>query len=133
METSGRKWVTSPLMGGIIGSFAGGLTVLVLESAGHRIFGTVDPTDLASVTTPMWVSVLVAWVVGSWVGGAVATAWSKTTTLVVGTVVGLVLLAGAMSNMFVIPHPVWMMVLAVVLMPGAAILAAKGRIARHRA
>ena len=53
--------------------------------------------------------------------------------LVVGTVVGIVLLAGAVSNMFVIPHPVWMMVLAVVLMPGAAILAAKGRIARHRA
>jgi hypothetical protein len=40
-------------------------------------------------------------------------------------IVGLTLLAGAVSTMIAIPHPLWMNAAAVVLMPGAAVLAAR--------
>ena len=84
-----------------------------------------DPGDLSSVTTPMFLSVLVAWVLGSAVAGAVATRWSDARSALPGAIAGAVLLAGAVSNLFVIPHPIWMAVGAVVLMPLAAYMAAR--------
>ena len=122
-----KKVVTSPVAGGVVGVFVGGLTVLLLESAGHTILGTEDPNDFASVTTPMFAAVLVAWIVAAWLGATVATIWSKGRTLVPGLVVGVILLAGSVSNFFLFPHPLWMVVGAVVLMPLAAYLGARWR------
>lgn len=132
MSKRWKRWITSSVAGAVVGIFAGGLAVLLGESAGHALFGTVEPGDLASVTGPMFASVLVAWVLGSAVGGVVATVWTRARSYVPGVVVGLVLLAGAVSNMFVIPHPWWMMIGAVVLMPGAAYLATHWRVANVR-
>ncbi|NNM34987.1 MAG: hypothetical protein HKO53_18055 [Gemmatimonadetes bacterium] len=115
-----KSWVRSKVVGGLIGLFAGGVIIMLVESAGHALLGTADPGDLESVTVPMFLSVLVAWIVGSAVAGAVATRWSGATSGGLALVTGLILLGGAVSNMFVIPHPVWLMVAAVVLMPGAA-------------
>ena len=120
-----RSWTRSPVVGGIVGVFAGGLTVLLVESLGHRLFGTADLSDPSSITTPMFASVLVAWILGASVAGWLGTYWARSQSLVLGTVAGLVLLAGSVSNMIAIPHPTWMMVAAVVLMPAAAVLAAK--------
>jgi hypothetical protein len=125
MDGQGRSWVRSPVVGGILGVFAGGLVILLVESAGHRLFGTAEPSDLTSVTGAMFGSVLFAWVAGSWVGGAVASYWSRARSVWPGTVVGLVLLAAAVSNMVAIPHPMWLMASAVILVPGAAIMAAR--------
>ena len=116
----GKSWVRSKLVAGLVGLFAGGVTIMLVESAGHAVFGTAEPGDLESVTLPMFLSVLVAWTVGSAVAGAVATHWSGARSGGLALVTGLILLAGAVANMFVIPHPVWLMVAAVVLMPGAA-------------
>jgi len=128
MDGKGRSWVRSPVVGGILGVFAGGLVILLLEWAAHRLFGTADPSDVSSVTGAMFGSVLLAWVVGSWVGAAVASYWSKAKSVWPGVAVGLVLLAAAMSNMLVIPHPMWLMVSAVILVPGASLLGAlRGR------
>ena len=124
-----KKLLASPAAGGIIGVFVGGLTVLLLEAAGHALFGTADPNDLASVTPSMFASVLVAWIVASWFGATVATVWSKGQTIVPGLAVGIVLLAGSVSNFFIIPHPVWMIIAAVVLMPAAAYMGARWRLA----
>lgn len=120
-----KSWVRSRFMGGVIGVFSGGLTILLLESLGHGLFGSVDPSDLTSVTGAMWGSVLVSWIVGAWIAGALATYWAKATRASLGLVVGLILLAGAVSNMVAFPHPVWMMAGAVVLMPTAAVVAAR--------
>lgn len=124
-----KKLLSSPTAGGIVGVFVGGLTVLLLEAAGHALFGTADLNDLASVTPSMFASVLVAWIVASWFGATVATVWSKGRTVVPGLAVGIVLLAGSVSNFFIIPHPVWMIIAAVVLMPAAAYLGARWRLA----
>lgn len=126
-------WTRSRIVAGVVGVFAGGLVIFLLESLGHRLFGTADPTDLSSVTGPMFASVLVAWVVGSGVAGGLATHWAGVWTQTLGLVMGLILLAAAASNMLVIPHPVWMMVAAVVLMPLAALLAARFVIRRRAA
>jgi hypothetical protein len=79
----------------------------------------------------MFVSVLVAWVVGAWVAGTVAAVWSKAASLVTGAVAGGVLLAGAVANLVAFPHPVWMMVAAVVLIPAASVLGFKLRMPRR--
>lgn len=121
-----RSWVRNRLVAGVIGVFAGATTIMLVESLGHTLFGTADPGDLASITVPMFLSVLVAWILGSAVAGGLATYWARATTLVLGTVMGLILLAGAVSTMMAIPHPLWMMVAAVVLMPAAALVAARG-------
>lgn len=118
-------WVRSPVLGGVLGAFAGGLTVLLLESAGHLLVGTGDPTAPGTITFPMFLSVLVAWIAGCWIGAAVATYWSRGRSLVPGIVVGLLLVGGAASNMIAFPHPVWMMVAAFVLMPLATFLGAR--------
>lgn len=122
---TGRGWIRSPVVGVVIGVLAGGLVVFLVEGLGHRLFGTAPPDDLSSVTTPMFLSVLIAWVLGSALAGAVATRWSDARTALPGTIAGAILLAGAVSNLFVIPHPVWMAVGAVVLMPLAAYVAAR--------
>lgn len=123
--TETRSWMRSSVVGMLIGVLAGGLTVFLLEALGHALFGTGDPTDLSTITTPMWASVLVAWILGSAVGGAVATYWGRSLTVRAGGIVGLVLLAGAAANMFAFTHPAWMIVGAVVLMPLAALGAAR--------
>ncbi len=124
-----RNWLRSPIVGGVVGVFAGGLTIFLLEAVGHALFGTADPSDLSSVTTAMFAAVLVGWVLGSAVAGALATYWAQATKPTTGVVVGLVLLAAAGSNMLAFPHPVWMIVSAVVLMPAAATIAARATLA----
>jgi hypothetical protein len=130
VNESGGGWIRSPVAGGLIGVFAGGLTVFLLEGLGHGLLGTADPADASSITAPMFASVLVAWILGSAVAGAVATYWARTTGLTLGVIVGLTLLAGAVSTMIAIPHPLWMGAAAVVLMPVAAVLAARATATR---
>lgn len=128
-----RSWARSSVVGVVIGVLAGGLTVFLIEALGHALLGTADPTDLTTVTTPMFLAVLVAWILGCAVGGAVATYWGRSSTVRAGGIVGLVLLAGAVANMFAFPHPAWMIVGAVILMPLAALGAARGVAATEEA
>ena len=132
MASKDRTWVRSSLVAGLVGLFAGGVAIMLTESLGHAAFGTATPGDMESVTVPMFLSVLVAWTLGSAVAGAVATSWASSSSGVLALAVGVILLAGAVANMFVIPHPVWLMVAAVVLMPGAAWMAGR-RLASRRA
>lgn len=119
-----QGWTRSKPVAGLVGGFAGGIVILLLESAGHRLLGTAGPGDLAAVTPAMFASVLVAWLVGSAVAGALATYWARASTVGLGAVVGVVLLGGAVANFIAFPHPMWMIVAAVVGMPAAAVWAA---------
>jgi hypothetical protein len=119
------SWVTSRVAGTIVGIFCAGITVMLIEQGGHALFGTATPGDPSTVTMPMYVSVLVAWIVGVAVGAAVATRWSRATSVVPGMIVGAVLLAGTIANLVAIPHPAWMAIAALVLMPIAALLSAR--------
>ena len=118
-------WARSPVVGVVVGTFVGGLCVFLGEAVGHALFGTGNPADPASLTQAMFVSVLVTWTIASAVAGTVATWWTRARPVWPGVVAGLVLLAGAVSNMVAFPHPVWLQVAAVVLMPLAAFAAAR--------
>jgi hypothetical protein len=126
-----RRWYASGWVGGIVGVFAGGLTIMLVEVLMHRFFGSADPANPSTITTPMFLGVLVAWLAGCWVAGTVATIWSGARSIVPAIVCGLVLLAGAVANFVALPHPAWVMVAAFLLMPGTALLAARGRVARR--
>jgi hypothetical protein len=125
-----RSWVAHPVVGGIVGIFAGGLTVMLLEALGHAVFGAADPNDLSRITTPMFASVLVAWILGAGVAGYVATYWTGARSIWPGMISALVLFAGSVATLFAIPHPVWMTVATIALMPAAGWLAASSRVIR---
>lgn len=118
------SWIRSSVVGAVVGVFAGGIVIFLVERGGHALFGTADPTEPSAITTPMFASVLFAWIVGSATAGAVSTRWARSTSIGPGVAVGLVLLAAAMANVIAFPHPLWMIVAAVLLMPLAAVLAA---------
>ena len=75
-------------------------------------------------------SVLVAWVLGAGAAAGVATAWNGGRSPLPGLVAAGLLLAGSGATMFAIPHPVWMVAGALLLMPAAAWLGVRSRLQR---
>ena len=119
-RTLAVRWINHPVVAGIVGVFAGGLAIAVIEWLGHQWLGPVQPGSGAVISDAMFGTVLVAWIVGAGTAGAVATLWSGRRTALPGAIGGLVLLAGSVATMFAFPHPGWVIVAAPVLMPAAA-------------
>lgn len=114
------------IVAGCLSAFA---LVAVIEMVGHALFpvpGRVDmstPEGLrAAVPIPLsaLLSVLVAWVVATFVGGLVAALIAPSKPRVYAGLVGAVILLGAIANMMMIPHPAWFAVAAVVGIVAAA-------------
>jgi hypothetical protein len=67
--------------------------------------------------------VLLAWVLGTFVGGVVAIRIAPTRpVLMAGGVAGMILL-GAVMNLVTIPHPIWMVLATGLFVPAAAVAA----------
>jgi hypothetical protein len=106
------------ILGIIAGLIAAVITVALVETLGHMIYppppgvDVTDPAQLSAImsTIPLGakIAVLVAWAVGILVGGAVSIIIARKTwpAWVVG---GAVLLMGAIT-MYMIPHPLWMII-----------------------
>lgn len=122
------SWTRHSFIAGMTGVLAGGLAIALLEWLGHQWLGTADVFKPATITTPMLVLVLVAWVLGAGTAALVATAWSGGSSLVPGLVAACVLVAGSAATMLAIPHPGWMVGSALVLMPAAAWLGARSMV-----
>jgi hypothetical protein len=120
-------WTRHPVIAGAIGVLAGGLTIALTEWLAHQMLGTGGGGMPATITTSKFASVLVAWVLGAGVAAWVATAWAGGRGLWPGLVAAGVLLAGSVATMLAIPHPVWMVAGALLLMPVTAWLAARSR------
>ena len=110
------------ILGIVAGVAAAVLTVMAVQALGHALYpypadiDLNDPEQIARVfpTIPVAAKLFVvaAWFGGALVGAAVAKAmvgrsWAA------WTIAGLIAL-GAVMNLFVIPHPVWMQLSAVV-------------------
>ena len=117
----------------VAGAIVAGLVVGLVEMMGHLIFpppaglDISKPEDQARLmeVIPMGakIAVVLAWFIGSFAGAAVAMLISKH-AFPGGVVAGLMVAASvATTQMF--PHPVWMMV-AAVLLPLLAAFLAKG-------
>lgn len=121
------SWTRHPVLAGVIGVLAGALVIALVEWVAHQALGAADVRTPATITTPMFLSVLVAWVAGAGTAALVGTAWCGGRTRVPGLVAAGLLFAGSVATMFTIPHPLWMIAGAVLLMPAAAWLGARSR------
>lgn len=124
------SWTRHPVLAGLIGVLAGGLTIALVEWLGHQWLGTADVARPETISTALFASVLVAWVLGAGAAAGVATAWNGGRSPLPGLVAAGLLLAGSGATMFAIPHPVWMVAGALLLMPAAAWLGVRSRLQR---
>lgn len=111
-----------PILGTLAGVVVGVFVVGLVESVGHMIFpppegvNLKNPEELTAImnTIPLGakISVLIAWGIGVFVGGVAALFIAKSETWPVWAV-GAVLLLGGFYTMTTIPHPIWMILGAV--------------------
>ncbi|MEZ5399752.1 MAG: hypothetical protein R2729_08775 [Bryobacteraceae bacterium] len=109
----------------IAGTVAAVVTVGVVEGVGHAVFppppgiDIADPAALADVMhrIPLGakVAVVLAWAMGSLVGGWVAARFSRDRRVGASLVVGLLMLAAGGYTIAAIPHPRWMASLGLLL------------------
>ena len=110
----------------------GGACVLAIETLGHRVYpipASFDMTDMKQVAEYMktapagaLVFVLLAQSAGSFAGGFTASVVAKSKRLWMAGIYGIVALMLAMLNVLAIPHPGWMVGLALVLPIPVALL-----------
>lgn len=134
----------NPIIRRIAGLVAG-LVVMVLvvalaEGAGHMLYPPPEGLDItrpedqarlmAVIPLEAKITVVVAWFLGALAGSGVAMAIGRTPLL--GWAIGIIMGALSLFTTQIFPHPLWMMIAAVVL-PLVAVLVAKklvaGRIA----
>jgi hypothetical protein len=125
-------WTRHPFIAGLVGVLAGGLAIALIEWLGHQWLGMADVARPDTIRASQFASVLVAWVVGAGTAAGVATAWNGGRSGVPGLVAAGALIAGSVATMFAIPHPVWMVAAALVLMPAAAWWAVRSLLAGAR-
>jgi hypothetical protein len=131
LTTSHQRWPTHPVTATIIGVLCAGITVMLLETAGHALFGVGDPRSPGGITTLQYAAVLIAWILGAAVGAMIATRWSRTRSVIPGVIVGTFILLGAVANFTAFAHPTWMMVASAGL-PFVGFVAARAAGARTR-
>jgi predicted MFS family arabinose efflux permease len=105
----------------LFGLVVGTVVIMAVESLGQRLFPpppNMDLKDLANLVATMsrvqpgaLVMVLVGWALGSFAGGWAAARMAGRDEVRQALLVGAVLMAAGVANFFVIPHPVWMVVL----------------------
>lgn len=106
--------------------------IFVLETFGHSIYPPpqgVDLTDkdvlaemIKNAPIGALLIVVAAYFVGSFVGGLIAQLINRHAKLIDALVVGFILMIFGIFNLTSIPHPLWMVVLGIlVFIPGAYI------------
>ena len=95
------------------------VAIMLVQQLGHQVYPpptdiNVDFGDPAQVraymaTQPVGALLFVgfAWMVGAFGGTLVATKTGTLKPLYFGVIIGGLVLAGAITNLFIIPHPVW--------------------------
>lgn len=104
------------VIGVVAGVVAAFLCVLGIETVGHLIFPPPPGTDLTNpaevarlmeIVPPAALAfVVIAWFVGALAGAWVANAVAKRG--LAGWIVALLVIAGGVYTMIMIPHPIWM-------------------------
>ena len=127
----------------LAGSIVGVILIAVVEMLGHLVFPPppgIDPTDPESLRTAMELvpagalaAVLLAWGIGTFAGACLTARLAARARSAHGMVVGLLMLAGGVANMMIIPHPLWFWFLGVAVFPLAAWLGGRGAAGGHRA
>ncbi|MEM9402665.1 MAG: hypothetical protein AAGA44_09285 [Pseudomonadota bacterium] len=102
------------------------VTIMLVQSVGHQVFpvdGDVDinvhDTDamrdyMAALPAGAILFVAAAWVAGVIAGNAVAMRIGRLKRIYFSTVITSFVLAGAVSQFFLVPHPTWFILVSVV-------------------
>lgn len=109
----------------IAGSIVASLIFLLVEQLGHIFYPgamSVNWNDAAAVKVFMdnqpigaFMVVLGGWAVGSFVGGILMQKISKQTALTLPIILSLVLMATAVWNFIMLPHPLWFMIVGLMI------------------
>ena len=124
MTATRAGWVTHPVVATIVGILAAGITVMLVETAGHALLGVANPRAPADISTQQYLAVFVAWLLGSTVGAFVATRWNRGRSVVPAVVVACFILLGAIASFAAFAHPAWM-IAASALLPLVGYLVAR--------
>ncbi len=125
----------------ILGVFAGvavGIVVVgLVETLGMRLIPPppgMDPTNPASIAAAMsqmpvgsFLFLLAAWILGAGAGVTTAMRVARSGQRWPGLLVGGVILAATVYNLWTIPHPVWVAVVGVAGIVGVTVVAARPR------
>ena len=111
------------------------LVVQAIEALGNRWYPLPEGTNLddaaslkqaiAALPAGAFLMVLAAWVFGAAFGAFVASQISGRTRWWPGITVGVLVLAAAISEMLTAPFPVWLWVMAFLLVPAASFAGSK--------
>ena len=120
------------VLAGIVVAFG---LVAAIEALGHALFPPppdldfADPDAFAAYVASMpgvaIAMVLCAWVIGAFCGSLVGTLLGKPRRPLAAIIVTALVVAGAVVNMTMIPHPLWFMIAAVIAVPLAGVAAWK--------
>ncbi|RMG68257.1 MAG: hypothetical protein D6715_02720 [Calditrichaeota bacterium] len=123
----------------IVGMFVGALTVGLVEILGNFVFPLPRDVDLstpeaisqamASIPLGAMLFVLLAWAMGSLVGGFLAAWLAASHHSTMALAVGGILMIGGITTLVQIPHPLWFSVIGLLLFLPAAYLG--GKLALH--
>jgi hypothetical protein len=109
------------IIGGIV---AGVISIGIIQYIGHAVCpvgADFDSTNIEQVAMKMdqiplgaKLFVLLAWAIGSLVGGFTATNIAQKNALIAAMITGAVLLFFGILNMIMLPHPFWFWIAAIV-------------------
>lgn len=123
------------LLAGVTGVVVAMVVLVAVEALGHLAYPPPPGLDAADPATRQalqdyfsqlppaaFLFVLAALVLGA-LAGACTAAWiARERPMLLALLVGALMLAAAIANMVMIPHPAWFVVLAVLAVPAAALL-----------
>lgn len=111
------------------------ITVMLIQKLGHHLYPPpegMDPADqefmkdyVASLPWGPLTFVIASYVFATLLGGWVAAAAAGERPVIFAGIIALLILAGAVSTMVMIPHPTWFMATSVVGIVLAAVIAAR--------
>lgn len=113
------------ILGLIVGFIAGGVAVFLFEWIGHQVYPIppgLDTSDMKALaeyskTAPVGAhaAILVAQCAGSLVGGFVTALIAVSARTLFVFIYGVLALLMALLNIYLLPHPVWFVVAAIIL------------------
>lgn len=98
--------------------------IIVVQMIGHAVYPPppgIDFGDPAAIATLMFevpagalLFVILSYIIGTFGGGMLAALVARETPMLFAAIVGALVLVGTVMNIFVIPHPTWFAVTAIV-------------------
>ena len=124
----------------IAGLIAGSIVIYLIELAGHALYPPpelFDPMDREAAKEMMdaapigsLLMVILAYLVGSFAGGAVAALVPAKSRLSHSLATGLILMVFGIINLVLLPHPVWFWVLSLIVFVPFAFLGGQAVVRR---